>query len=171
MYLISHLYQLLSTDSQLLTAADRREYRMLCKPLLTRRSRFQDRRKAASVLSSCDPPLIPPLLDLMILLLPSNDEELNQQVAAATEQESWKIGAQTLSVLQSAASAPGQPVGSHSLSAYDLSKLAVGVYRALLRVSPNCLPSPSLPHVLLHLFLCLVHCCLRCGRYRIDDES
>lgn len=86
-----------------------------------------------------------------MLMLPSDDPGTQSSVAAEHEVAKWSnlwyLGRHTVSTLQ-ASELSGQwhtrsteHVGCH-LTAYELSALSVGVYRALLRVSSLCSDVP-----------------------------
>lgn len=114
-------------------------------------------------MTSCDPSPVPPLLDLVVQMLPSDTSALHNSAASATEaakwSELWYLGKHAMATLRAAELSHGMHVGGH-LSAYDLSALSVGVYRALLRVSASNLhlAAPCLVGLLLASQLYL-YCC------------
>ena len=116
---------------------------------------MQDKRRAALALSTCDPAPVPPLLDLIMQMLPSEDTAAQASdvsaIVTAEQSSTWTLGQHAVSTFRGSAvseswhtSAPAERVGHH-LSAYDLSALSVGIYRDLLRVSLNLIFCVVLP--------------------------
>lgn len=108
---------------------------------------LQARRRLAVALAACDPPLVPAVLDLIVLLLPSADAAPGGGFGDASQQ-GWGIASHVRATLcVSGLVAPWHTGRLTRLSAYDLSTLSVGIFRSLLRVrAPDC-PPP-------HLFFC-----------------
>lgn len=112
---------------------------------------LQARRRLAVALAACDPPVVPAVLDLIVLLLPSADAAGGGAggaaggagATAASPQPTWCIRGHVREQLcTSGLVAPWHSSDNPRLSAYDLSALSVGIFRSLLRVCV--LPSTKL---------------------------
>eukprot|EP00892_Ulva_mutabilis_P010612 jgi/Ulvmu1/7923/UM004_0155.1 len=97
------------------------------------------RRRLAMAFAACDPPVVPCVLDLIVLLLPSAD---SAGESADESQSRWGIAGHVRETLgASQLASPWHARESARLSTLDVSALSVGIFRSLLRQVPAALRS------------------------------
>lgn len=98
--------------------------------------------------------MVPGVLDLIVLLLPSADAGTDPGGGVAeASQQGWGIASHVRATLcASGLVAPWHTGSMTRLSAYDLSTLSVGIFRSLLRVRPPDCTSTCLFLLPVHMY-------------------